>query len=110
MVKQLNSGCYIDLVNLYLMFSKTNDEQNNDLDLFVYCLAKMCRRPNYSRWMVKYIPSLINAENTHPGIHQMLENGGLAAKKTTKIFARAPVDLTLQQTVNADAGPRLTGI
>jgi len=50
-------------------------------------------------------------ENKHPGIHQMLENGGSAVKRTTKIFfARAPVDLTLEQTVNADAASRLTGI
>ena len=41
----------------------------------------------------------------------MLENGGSAVKRTTKIFfARAPVDLTLEQTVNADAASRLTGI
>jgi len=40
----------------------------------------------------------------------MLENGDLAVKMTTKFFARAPVDLTLEQTVNADAASRLTGI
>jgi len=41
---------------------------------------------------------------------KMLENGGLAVKMTTKVFARTPVDLTLEQTSNADAASRLTGI
>ena len=41
---------------------------------------------------------------------KMLENGDLAVKMTTKFFARDPVDLTLEQTVNADAASRLTGI
>ena len=31
---------YIDLVNLYLMFSRAS--RTNDLDLFAYCSAKMC--------------------------------------------------------------------
>jgi len=60
--------------------------------------------------MVKYHLNLLNVENTHHGISHTLENGGLTVKRTTKIFVRAPVDLTLEQTVNADAASRLTGI
>lgn len=40
----------------------------------------------------------------------MLGNGGLLVKRTKNTFARTPVDQALEQTVNADAASRLTGI
>ena len=105
---------YIDLVELYLLFTRAC--HTNDLSLFIYCLGMMCPiffaacRPNYARWMVRYHLNLLNMDITHPGVRQMLENGGLSIKRTAKSFARNPVDLTLEQTINADAASCLTGI
>ena len=67
-------------------------------------------RPNYARWMVRYHLNLINSENTHPGIRDLLEAGALSIRRTDKNFSRTAVDMTLEQTVNADAASRLTGI
>ena len=104
---------YIDLVELYLLFSRAC--HTNDLELFIFCLGKMCAvffatsRPNYTRWMTRYHPDLLNIDETHPGARAMLEAGALTVRRTTRSFSRSPVDLTLEQTVNADAA-RLTGI
>lgn len=38
------------------------------------------------------------------------KSGALSVRRTQKHFCRSPVDLTLEQTVNADAANRLTGI
>jgi len=58
----------------------------------------------------KYHLNMLNVENTHPGIRQDAGKWGLSSANDNKVFARAPVDLTLEQTSNADAASRLTGI
>ncbi len=67
-------------------------------------------RPNYARWMVKYHLNLLNIDKTHPGLRYILEHGAMSVKRTLKPFSRAAVDLALEQTVNADAASRHTGI
>ena len=52
----------------------------------------------------------LNVDNTHPGVREVLEKGALTIRRTSKSFSRAAVDLTLEQTVNADAASRKTGI
>jgi len=105
---------YIDLVELYLLFSRAC--RTNDLELYIHCLGRMCSivfatsRPNYSRWMVRYHLNLLNIDTTHPGIRETLTNGGLSVRRTEKHFSRSPVDLTLEQTIDADSASRLTGI
>lgn len=105
---------YIELVELFLLFSRSC--RTNDLPLFTYCLGRMCavffaaNRPNYARWMTKYHLNLLNIDITHPEAREMLQNGGLSIRRSSKSFSRIPVDMTLEQTVNADAASRLTGI
>ncbi len=60
--------------------------------------------------MVRYHLNLLNIDYTHPGVHENLVAGALSIKRTKKPFTRNAVDLTLEQTVNADAASRLTGI
>ncbi|KAK2138952.1 hypothetical protein LSH36_2190g00024 [Paralvinella palmiformis] len=67
-------------------------------------------RPNYSRWIMKYHRNLLNIEDSHPGINQVLCNGALSMSRTDKNFSRSAVDFTLEQTINADAASRHTGI
>lgn len=105
---------YVDLVQLYLLFDRAT--RTNNLDLFIYSLGLMCHmffatnHPNYARYMVMYHLNLMNVENTHPGVRKMLLAGGLSVRRSSKSFARTPVDLTLEQTVNANAASRMTGI
>ena len=102
---------YVKLVDIYLRFSRAC--RSNDLELFI---CEMCplffttSRPNYARWMVRYYLNLLNVDQTHPGVKQILVGGALSIRRTNKTFSRTAVDLTLEQTINADAASRLTGI
>ena len=101
---------YVKLVDIYLRFSRAC--RTNDLELFIYSLCEMCplffttSRPNYARWMVRYYLNLLNVDQTHPGVKQILAGGDLSIRRTNKTFSRTAVDLTLEQTINADAASR----
>lgn len=41
---------------------------------------------------------------------ERLKKDSYSVKRTQKSFSRQPVDLTLEQTINADAANKLTGI
>ena len=58
---------------------------------------------NYARYMVRYVQMLLNMDETHPDICQMLEQGALSVQRTGNSFARNPVDMWLEQTINAGA-------
>jgi len=60
--------------------------------------------------MVRYHLNLLNIDSTHPGIRHILLSGGLSVRRSTKPFTRTPIDLTLEQTINADAASQMTGI
>ena len=66
--------------------------------------------PNYARWMAKYQLYLLNMDETHPGLRDILKAGGFAVRRTDHSFSRCPVDLTLEQMVNADAASCQSGI
>ena len=93
---------YIDLVELYLLFSRAC--HTNDLELFIFCLGKMCvvffatSRPNYARWMTKYHLDLLNIDETHPGARAMLEAGALTVRRTTTVIdlITAPAHISAQ--------------
>lgn len=65
---------------------------------------------NYARWLVKYEDNLKKVDESHPGLSARFESGSFGVKRTNKPFSRQPVDLTLEQTINADAARRLTGV
>ena len=75
---------YIDLVELYLLFNRAC--HTNDLELFTFCLGKMCAiffatsLPNYARWMTRYHLDLLNIDETHPTARKMLEAGALSIR------------------------------
>ena len=52
---------------------------------------------------MKYLHNIINVDSTHPGVRAALEGGALSVRRTDKNFSRNAVDITLEQTVNADA-------
>ena len=105
---------YTKLVDLFLHFNRAC--RINDVDLFTFSLSSLCpiffacHRPNYARWMVKYSHNLINMDSSHPGVRSALEGGALSIRRSDKGFSRNAVDITLEQTINADAASRSTGI
>lgn len=105
---------YITLIDYYFIFSKSI--RIGDFELFKYIIPKIANlffvfnQPNYARWLVKYHDNLLKVEDTHPELINDLKKGSFGIKRTDKSFSRQPIDLTLEQTFNADAAKRLTGI
>jgi len=104
---------YIQYVQLYHLLERAVRE--TDVNLFIATLTPITElffvtnRHNYARWMSKYQLDLINIEETHPGLRQLLDDGGFSIRRSNNEFSRIPVDLTLEQTINADAASRMTG-
>lgn len=102
---------YIQLMNYYFIFERSIRTCN--LDLYCYVIGKInnifftFNHINYSRWLAWYHNALLNMDETHPGIREILVIG---VGRTKKPFSSIPCDLTLEQTINADAARRLTGI
>lgn len=65
---------------------------------------------NYARYLTIYHDKLINIEITHPGLLADCKSTFMGIRRTCKPFARNPIDLTLEQTINSDAASKLTGI
>ncbi len=68
------------------------------------------KRLNYARWMIVYLLKLLNIKKESPEIRHAVSQGGLSIKRSTNSFSRVPVDMALEQTINADAASRFTGI
>ena len=106
-------GC-IRMVQLNHQFIRSI--RTEDLELFIFCLKKLSNyfftfnHPNYARWLVRYHDNLLKLKSTHPQIHEEFLKGCFSLKKTTKSFSRLPIDLTLEQTINADATCQRKGI
>ena len=105
---------YLDYIQHYQLLDRA--VRTNDVELFIYALTPIIAlffvtsRVNYSRWMTKYQLNLLNVDETHPGLGELLENGAFTVRRSGNHFSRCPVDLALEQTVNADAASRLTGL
>lgn len=88
----------------------------SDIDLYIYVAHKMCalffglNHQNYARWLTRNLDDFMNIENTHPGLLEDFKNGALSIRRTSKNFCRSAVDLTLEQTINADAANKLKGV
>lgn len=90
--------------------------RTGDLELLKLSLSKVVslffifNQQNYARYLTKYLDNLVNVDKTHPGLRMQMEQGTFGIKRTSKSYSRQPVDLTLEQTINADAANKLTGI
>lgn len=105
---------YIYLVDLLYFYDRAI--RTNDLELYKFASFEMnslffvFNHQNYARWLCRFNDNLQNIDTTHPGMMDQLTNGAFTIRRTNKIFSRAPIDLTLEQTINANAGNRLRGI
>lgn len=105
---------YSQLIEYYLVLNWSI--RTRDLELFIYVLPKMTNlffifnQQNYARYLVKYYDNLIKIDESHPGLRIDLEKASFGIKRTEKGFSAQPIDLTLEQTINADAANKLTGI
>lgn len=105
---------YMNLISHYFMLCRSI--RTGNIELFKYILPKISNlfftfnQPNYARYTVMYHDKLMKVHETHPGLYLRLQRGSFGVKRTDKQFSRQPVDLTLEQTINADAANKLTGI
>ena len=67
-------------------------------------------QPNYARWLTEYLSKLLKLKDTHPDVEREFSAGGFGIRRSGKNFSRLPIDLTLEQTVNAAAASQKTGI
>ncbi|GFW84840.1 uncharacterized protein TNCV_681281 [Trichonephila clavipes] len=70
----------------------------------------ICNQPNYARWTSKYYDNLVKIAETHPDLFEEFQKGFFGIQRTYKNFSKQPIDLVLDQTINADAARKLTGI
>ena len=102
---------YINLVNYYLTLNRSM--KTGDFELFKYILPKISNlffifnQSNYARWLVKYHGTLMKINETHPEISADMKSGYFGIQRTEKSFSRQAIDLTLEQTIKADAAKRL---
>lgn len=105
---------YANFIELFQMFEYAI--RTSDVNLYIHTAYKMCalffafNHQNYARWLTRNLDDLMNVEDTHPGLLEEFQNGALSIRRTKKHFCRSAVDLTLEQTVNANAANKLTGI
>jgi hypothetical protein len=64
---------------------------------------------NYARYMLVYITDLEKMQKTHPELYQNFRKSGFGIKRTPKPFSKIPIDLTLEQTINAESASRSLG-
>lgn len=105
---------YVSLIELYLLLERAI--RTSDVELYKYATYEISAQffafnhHNYARWLVRNNNDLMNIENTHPGLLEELKSGAMSIRRTPKTFCRSPIDLTVEQTINANAANRLTGI
>ena len=83
--------------------------RTGDLALYIFCLPQLgayfftFNHINYARWIVRYTDNLLKLEETHPEVYNEFRSVYFAIRRTDKSFSKVPIDLTLEQTINADA-------
>ena len=100
---------YIDYIDHFHSLERAIRTNNIDLTPIIN-LFFSTNHVNYSRWLSKFQLDLVNIDDTHPGLRDILEDGVFSVRRTPHQFSRCPVDLTLEQTVNADAASKQTGL
>ena len=58
---------------------------------------------NYARFGSYYLLSLINMENQHPGLKQLLSDKGLSVQGQSRYKLRTATDQRGEQTINKEA-------
>ena len=98
---------YIEMLHLYHEFIRSI--RLGDLELYIYGLPRITNyfftfnHPNYARWLVRYHDNLLKLSETHKDVYDEFKKDCFGIKRTKKDFSRLRIDLTLEQTVKADA-------
>ena len=101
---------YVEMIHLYHDFSRSvsSGDVSSIPKITNYFFA--LNQPNYARWLVKFQNNLLVAPDKPPEVYQEFKKGMFGIKRSSKSFSRSPIDLALEQTINADAANQRTGI
>lgn len=105
---------YSEMINIYHRFSRSIRCSN--LELYLNSIFEICdyffafNLPNYSKWAALYLNNLIKLKMDDSALIAEFRQGAFGVRRTNSCLGRSPVDLTLEQTINADAGNTLTGV
>ena len=89
---------YLDFVWLLLRFQRATNE--NNFSLHLASLEDMCSlffsydHPNYTRYTVVYILTMLNLDKTHPGAEELLKGKGISVNRSSIPSSRNAVDIT----------------
>lgn len=103
---------YCEFVNLFHRFSRSIRTSN--FELYMDSIFNMSdlffafNQPNYARWALLYLSNLITLYAANSPLVEEFRRGAFGIRRTKANFARSPVDLTLEQTINADASNQLS--
>ena len=104
---------YIEMLHLYHVFIRSI--RLEDFELYI-CLPRVTNyffsfnHPNYARWLVRYHDNLSKLSEPHKDVYDEFKKDCFGIKRTKKDFLRLTIDLTFEQTVNADAASQKIGI
>ena len=102
---------FVDLISIYHRFSRSI--RCGNIDLYIDSISEMTdlffvmNQPNYARWSTAYLSNLVALRTENSPLVADFVRGDFGVKRTSHTLARSPVDLTLEQTINADAGNTL---
>ena len=88
----------------------------NDIALYSFALFEVTsiffttNHHDYGRWMSLYSLDIANLETSQSDLQNVLTEGGFSVSRTRQSFASVPVDMALEQTINANAKNSLKGI
>ena len=101
------------MLHLYHVFIRSI--RLEDFELYI-CLPRVTNyffsfnHPNYARWLVRYHDNLSKLSEPHKDVYDEFKKDCFGIKRTKKDFLRLTIDLTFEQTVNADAASQKIGI
>ena len=88
----------------------------NDTALYSFALFEvayiffMTNHHNYAHWMSLHSLDQANLEASQPNLQELSTEGAFSINRTERSFASVPVDIALEQTINANAKSWLKGI
>ena len=80
---------YIDYIHHYHSLERAI--RTNDIDLYIYSVTPIIdlffatNHVNYSRWLTKFQLDLLNIDDTHPGLREILEKGVFSVRRTSSV-------------------------
>lgn len=105
---------YMTFIEAILRLSRSI--RSSDFELFLDSIFEIINLffamnlQNYARFASLFVSNLMKLKMNDSDLVDSFRRGAFGIKRTEKNFSRSPVDLTLEQTINADAANTSTGI